>query len=247
MNKFDPNTGKQIIYDLDDDWLGNQKSSTAWDEVKNAWHDIRRKRDDFRWHSWVHLRFWLLARVFRNRPIRVYDWHKKPSWLDVQIELPSLLWGWQHRWIFTVEPKHVLFQDKSFSDAQAMVSWHNRDKQVFLIDTPEDFRKWMNKHHQEVLPIVEFDEIFTYKTEFTEEDVVFYAKLWLRRWWPALANRKIIFEEPPENSLYRGILGKLSEFWDFTQFSKLWRAKIAPVIWWPITRRYYKRKYAKKI
>lgn len=130
-------------------------------------------------------------------PIIVGDSHQKPCcYADVYMIVPT--WrGMKARFIFTLESKISTLAYKSFDDLQCDVWYHCNEKEALLLE-PVEFPAWFMENAHRVLktPIIEYDFIFTCEDELNDNDVLKYTKLWLEYWYPNLAKRDIILDQP---------------------------------------------------
>lgn len=120
----------------------------------------------------------------------------------------KILWqdrpkSFDFRWIFTVNSRKIFFE-KSHEEIHSELLWHckclKNDKSFILENRePISFFKWFDKNINRLIekygPIITFDEIQTSQESFTKDDVVKYTRIWLQKWYPKLAKRKIIFCE----------------------------------------------------
>ncbi|UCG02531.1 MAG: hypothetical protein JSW11_00775, partial [Candidatus Heimdallarchaeota archaeon] len=116
-------------------------------------------------------------------------------------EMMNYFPGFHSRWIFTVLPYHDILNEMSLEDAHTMLyskipKLHTKDF-LLKIENP-NFHRELSDNLDEWIgsnPIVEFDNIYTAKEFFTRDDVIKYTKLWIRKWYPKLNNRKIQWKE----------------------------------------------------
>ena len=168
--------------------------------------DLRKRfksdKESYQWFKRAQRRLWLMTHVFKKRPIWVYECSEFPaSWLDVSITLPT--WrGFQERWIFTVSSKHHLLQDDGMEDAQITISIHMEANEQDIpkhlgIWKPLDFWTWLEDNVDEALkyPLIEYDDILVNQDNFSQEDVIKFTKLWIKKWYPKLADRAVIWKE----------------------------------------------------
>jgi len=177
-------------------------------EIRNKWFLFKDSYRNFIWATKTHIRFWLLENLYMNEPIEVYDWHDHSArpegcgYLDIRIKLPSLIpFGrWYQRWIFTVESLNIVIEDQSPSNLYTLIFHHKREWQSnkeFMKCWDERIAGFVRKNKKKIFkkPIVEFDHVYTGEEGFKEKDVVKYTKVWLSKFYPNLAKRKIIFKE----------------------------------------------------
>ncbi len=252
---YDPQSGKQVLFGMETMRIMVGKASAA-SQVSSAWRDVRRAIKEFKWHAKTHMRFLIQEIFYRNDPIEVYDSadfsQSRCGYLDIQISLPGLRGGRQHKWVFTVHCRNMFLTESTLDDLHATLCTKYKNnipnfrEFLYMVD-PAVFWPWIEKNLDSVMnePEVTFDSIDTTQADFGEGDIVKYAKLWLERWYPRLAKNKIVLTEPDKRSEYRGVYGFVQELYDAKRFQ--WCVdKVKEAYWYPITRRYYKWKYSRK-
>ena len=96
------------------------------------------------------------------------------------------------RWIFTVCPKADLFE----IDNLERIRWLLYDfceeyhTSKFLLMPVDEFVTWLKGNLAVLNPIVDYEFIWTTQDYFVKDDVIKYAKLWVQKFYPILANRK---------------------------------------------------------
>lgn len=165
---------------------------------------------DLSWIKKVNHGFWLLEHVFKKSPIIVYentlftptaDWDGKAGYLDVQFKIPWVGFNrfpyWRSSWIMVVESLDSFMMYQGVDDARTEL-WHISNDMDILRSSndPVEFWQLVKPKIKGILasPIIEFDEIWTNQEYFEQDDVIKYAKIWLEKYYPNLAKRKIIFD-----------------------------------------------------
>ncbi len=155
----------------------------------------------------LHYSLWLLAHVFHKKPIKIHIGNGNPEpllWMDIHIEVPTLL-GHRQQWICNVDSLDFIFYNYSFEELHTHIMFHrdsNGDEVVestkeFLFMKPKEFWKWMEDNAQWILkhPMIEYDKITTSQSSFIRNSAVNYAKMWLKKWFPLLADRQVLLVE----------------------------------------------------
>lgn len=178
-----------------------QNPPTPWDEIHDVRLQIRDKIKDFWWHIKTHWRFYILRTNHAKEPIMIDDYAVKPcGYLDVCIRLPGV--GRMHYyWIFTIETIYHLIYDVSYDDVQAKLYFHDtvskEDRDGFREKNCAEFWEWLQGDGSKKLdiPIIEYDHVYTNKKELTDDDLLEYTTLWIKKWYPKLADRKVIVKQ----------------------------------------------------
>ncbi len=192
--------------------------------IREKWFKLKRSFVEFRWQIRTQFKLWVLEkfRLYNPKtPIYISEWSKfdveesqKPGWLDVCILVPRYFGlKWDFQWVFTVNCFGIYQSDKPIDDMQSELWDHNAIKTpnpntIFGEDIEdtigilklnyEEIYEFVRKNRDVVLrsPIIEFEEIWTNQEFFNQEDVVKYTKIWLEKFYPALAGNKIEFVSP---------------------------------------------------
>lgn len=112
----------------------------------------------------------------------------------------NFLPGFHCRWVFTVLSRHAWFSEMSTEDAHSKL-YHGKSElhnSGFVVKGYDTFGNQLRDNLDiwlESGPIVEFDNVYTSQEFFTKDDVIKHTKLWIERWYPKLASRRIEWAE----------------------------------------------------
>lgn len=215
-------------------------------EFNEAQNRVKREKTNYKWLKSISARFWLLEKIYKNRPIIISNWecmgppceHDHPcekglQSCDLMIDLPPrirdvlscvagyfswvfefkefpnikdyLPWRFRERWVFCInaidcfydkwlDEPFDLFYKLKFPPNSTKPNWYSmRD-----IDQGDRSYEWVRKNAVRILayrPVITYDDVWTPKEFLTKEDLVNYTRLWLRKWYPNLADRAIIWRK----------------------------------------------------
>lgn len=182
-------------------------ASDAFEKVINeyrsplleAWIRLKNEFDAFKSSIHYHYYFWLLRKVFKNKPIRITDYAVLPApYSDVCFIFYSIFGRDKIRWVYTLDtplsldsiedviPKFQLREDLP-TYLQDDLFIHNFIK--------KDYYRYPKEYTE-----LYYDFMLVNRAEITKERIIEATRVWLKENYPDLADRKIEWIEPKNSA-----------------------------------------------